>query len=388
MKLTPQFSDIIRALQDPNAKSILAFDNITAAEPKSIILGPELGLLDSTPVIHKHIADEFKIFKRNDWVWWEFEFERCQPQWFTVEKHEYEKMVKTIAWQWEGDTAATLGMLNVVGNFITEPSALEYETRIIDNEIVHARTYGDMAAASFSDPQAIKREILTAGAVRSRLEPITKALNMIVQVGCEYRLGIRKNDLDTYTYGLFYEVIMLILEKIQFNPSFLMTHLLTSGGCFQPISSAVQKIAVDELNFHVPHRFHVIANELETERGQLAWRTIKPVAQWMFNLVLDSELEWLEKHIFADGKELPGGNLVVTQLYTKHCAHPVAKFLGLDSNHELVEKNPVTSMEKWLDIDGRQVSPQDEKGNNYLLMEVVDRGSSPDRTASMSDLLD
>jgi hypothetical protein len=45
-------------------------------------------------------------------------------------------------------------------------------------------------------------------------------------------------------------------------------------------------------------------------------------------------------------------------------------------------------MEKWLDIDGRQVSPQDEKGNNYLIMEVVDRGSTPDRTSAMSDLLD
>lgn len=385
---TPQFSNIVRAISDPNARSVISFDNVTIPEQKSIILGPEIGVLDTVSVIHKNIADEFKSFKRNDWVWWEFEFERCQPQWHTVPKHEYDKMVKTIAWQWEGDTAATMAMLNIVGSFITEPASLEYETRIIDNEVVHGRTYGDMASASFTDPQAIKREILSAEAVRTRLEPITKALEVVVRVGAEYRLGLRKNDLDTYTYGLFYEVIMLILEKIQFNPSFLMTHLLTSSGRFQPISSAVQKIAVDELVYHVPHRMRVISNELETERGQLAWKAIKPVAQWMFNLVVESELDWLESHIFADGKELPGGNLTIAQMYTKHCAYPVAKFLGLDSDHELIERNPVSSMDAWLEIDGRQVSPQDEKGNNYLLMQVVDRGTPEERTNSLSSLLD
>jgi ribonucleoside-diphosphate reductase beta chain len=373
MKLTPNFSDIIRAIDDPATKSILAFDNIAAVEPKSIILGPELGVLDTGAVIHKRVVEEFQTFKRNDWTWWEFEFQRCQAQWHTVEKHKYEKMVKTIAWQWEGDTAASIAMLNIIGNFITESATIEYETRIADNEIVHARTYAEMTNSAFTDPMAIKREILMAEEVRARLRPIGKALDLIIRVGCEYKLGLRQNDLDTYTYGLFYEVIMLILEKIQFNASFLMTHLLTSDGLFAPISSAVQKIAVDELNFHVPHRLYVITNELETERGQLAWVTMKPVIQWMFNLVLQSELDWLRDHIFADGKELPGGNLTIAQLYTKHCAYSVADFLGLDSDHELVARNPVSSMADWLHIDGSQRSPMDEKGNNYLLMNVVDR---------------
>lgn len=380
-KLTPAFNDIMRAIVDPNEKSILKFENINNAEPKSIILGPELGVLDTSNVIHKRVVDEFMLFKRNDWTWWEFEFQRCQTEWFTGDKHKYEKMIKTIAWQWEGDTAASLGMLGIVGNFITESACLEFETRIIDNEIVHARTYAEMVNSAFSDPSAVKREIVSAENIRARLLPIAKALNLIVNVGCEYRLGIRKNDLDTYTYGLFYEVICLILEKIQFNPSFLMTHLLTANGDYAPIANAVQKIAVDELNFHVPHRMYVISNELETERGQLAWKMIKPVAQEMFNLVVDSELDWLETGVFADGKELPGGNLLVAQLYTKHCAYSVAEFLGLDSDHELIERNPVSSMDDWLNIDGRQVSPQDEKGNNYLIMNVIDSG-----TGSSSDL--
>lgn len=373
MQLTPNFSDIMRVIKNPNEKSILHFDNITNPEPKSIILGPDLGVLDTNNVIHKKVSENFQHFKRNDWTWWEFEFHRCLSQWHTVEKHKYEKMIKTIAWQWEGDTAASLGMLSVVGNFITESACLEYEARIIDNEIVHARTYAEMVNCAFTNPEEVKSEILAAESIRSRLLPISKALSTIARVGCEYRLGIRKNDLDTYTYGLFYEVIMLILEKIQFNPSFFMTHLTTADGSFSPIRNSVQKIAVDEINFHVPHRMYVIANELETERGALAWKTIKPVAQEMFNMVLQSELDWLENHVFSDGKELPGGNLIVAKLYTKHCAYPVAKFLGLDSDHELVEKNPVSAMDNWLNIDGRQVSPQDEKGNNYLIMSVVDR---------------
>ncbi len=378
MSLTPQFSEIMKVISNQNERSILQFDNITNTEPKSVILGPELGVLDTSTVIHKKVVENFQVFKRNDWTWWEFEFQRCQNQWHTVDKHKYDKMIKTVAWQWEGDTAASLGMLGVVGNFITESTCLEYETRIIDNEIVHARTYAEMVNSAFTNPYVVKSEILTARSIQSRLLPIAKALSLISRVGCEYRLGLRKNDLDTYTYGLFYEVIMLILEKIQFNASFLMTHLLTSDGLFAPIANAVQKIAVDELNFHVPHRMYVIVNELETERGQLAWRTIKPVAQDMFNMVLQSELDWLKDHVFADGKELPGGNLIVAQLYTKHCAYPVAEFLGLDSDHELVERNPVSSMDDWLNIDGRQISPQDEKGNNYLIMNVVDRDNGTD----------
>lgn len=384
---TPSFSDIMRVIVDPNEKSILQFENINNVEPKTIILGPELGVLDTSNVIHKRVVDEFQVFKRNDWTWWEFEFQRCQGEWFTGDKHKYEKMIKTIAWQWEGDTAASLGMLGIVGNFITESACLEFETRIIDNEIVHARTYAEMVNSAFTDPSAVKREIVSSERIRERLLPIAKALNTIVNVGCEYRLGIRKNDLDTYTYGLFYEVIALILEKVQFNASFLMTHLLTANGDYAPIANAVQKIAVDELNFHVPHRMYVIANELETERGQAAWKSIKPVAQLMFNMVLQSELDWL-KELFADGKELPGGNLIVAQLYTKHCAYAVADFLGLDSDHELIERNPVSSMDDWLNIDGRQVSPQDEKGNNYLIMNVVDNNNDESSVDLSSYLMD
>jgi ribonucleoside-diphosphate reductase beta chain len=384
MNLTPQFKDIIQVIKDDNCKTILAFDNILLPEPKSIILGPELGVLDTAAVIHKKVVNRFMNFKRNDWSWWEFEFHRCQKQWFTVDEHKYRKMIKTIAWQWEGDTSASLGMLGVVGNFITESSSLEYEAHIIDNEIVHARTYAEMVNSAFSDPAEVKREILSAENIRKRLIPICKALELITRVGCEYRLGIRKNDLDTYTYGFFYEVIMLILEKIQFNPSFLMTHLITIDGLFSPISNAVQKIAVDEIIYHVPHRMYVITNELETERGKLAWASIKPVAQWMFNLVLDSELSWLKNEIFLDGKELPGGNLTVAELYTKHCAYSVANLLGLDSNHELISKNPISSMDKWLNIDNRQNSPQDEKGNNYMLLNVVDNKVD---TNELNDLL-
>lgn len=382
---SPSFSELFAVIANPKSHSILDFENVDQKEPKNIILGPDISVLESSSNIHASVRKRFANFKAADWTWWEFEFFRCQREWHTFPKGMYDKMIKTIAWQWEGDAAAAKGMLEVVGCFINESACLEYETRIADNEILHALTYANMVESSFADPAQVRSEILNSEKIRSRLMPVSRALSAIAKRGHEYRLGLAQDDMDTYSYGLLYEVIMYILEKLQFNPSFLMTHLLTSDGSFAPIATAVQKIAVDELNYHVPHRKYVIQNERSTPRGQEAWRMIKPLAQKVFNLVLDSELSWLKEEIFADGKELPGGNLDIACLYTCHCAYDVATTLGLDSDHELVEKNPVFSMAKWLNIDGRQGSPQDEKPANYAVITVTDDEPSDDDLLSLCD---
>lgn len=385
-KKTPAFNEIFALIANPKTEMILDFSNMNEVEHENIILGPKLGVLDTSTIRHKRVVDRFMSFKAADWTWWEFEFHRCIKEWHTVDKSSYQKMIKTIAWQWEGDAAAAIGMLEVIGSFITESASLEYEARITDNEILHSKTYAQMVNNAFADPTEVKREILSSEKVRSRLVPIAKTLSIIAKAGHEYKLGLRQNDQDTYNYGLLYEVIMLILEKIQFNPSFLMTHLLTSDGSFTPIATAVQKIAVDELNYHVPHRKYVISNELSTARGQAAWKSIRPIAQQIFNLVLQSELDWLKYEVFADGKELPGGNVEIASMYTRHCAYDVAQHLGLDSDYELLEKNPVYSMAKWLGIDNTQASPQDEKPGNYNIVSVVE--GNPETQAELESLLD
>lgn len=371
-KGTPAFQDVFAAITNERTTSVLDFDNINEAESENIILGPKMGVLDSETLRHKKVANRFQEFKANDWTWWEFEFNRCIKEWHTVPKDHYEKMIKTIAWQWEGDAAAAIGMMSAVGSFITDSTCYEYEARIIDNEITHSKTYANMTNQAFADPTHVKREILSSENIRARLMPVARALHLCGRAGMEYQLGLRENDQDTYNYGLLYEVVMLILEKIQFNPSFLMTHLLTSDGAFAPISLAVQKIAVDELNFHVPHRMYTIANELTTERGKAAWRSMKPMVNMFFDLVLNSELDWLKKDVFADGKELPGGSLDIACKYALHCGYDVAELLSLDCPYDLPSKNPVHSMAKWLNIDGSQRSPQDQTTNNYSLVSVVD----------------
>ena len=272
---SPSFPELFAVIANPKSKTILDFDNVDQKEPKNVILGPDISVLESSSNIHAPVRKRFQDFKSADWTWWEFEFHRCLREWHTFPKESYDKMIKTIAWQWEGDAAAAKGMLEVVGCYINESACLEYEARIADNEIVHALTYANMVETSFADPGRVRAEILNSEQIRSRLLPVARALSAIARRGHEYRLGIAQDDIDTYSYGLLYEVIMYILEKLQFNPSFLMTHLLTSDGSFAPIATAVQKIAVDELNYHVPHRKYVIQNERETPRGQEAWRLLE-----------------------------------------------------------------------------------------------------------------
>lgn len=99
-----------------------------------IIFGQEPGLFDT---INKHYPELWKLYKglkELDWDENEFDYSTCNVQFKTCDKHTYDMMIKTLAWQWEADSVANRSITTILGPVCTSTEAWAGWSRISENE--------------------------------------------------------------------------------------------------------------------------------------------------------------------------------------------------------------------------------------------------------------
>lgn len=322
------------------------------------------GLFDTVNKQHPEIWGLYKKMKSLDWGEDEFNFSSCYVDFKTCSPDVYEMMIRTLAWQWEADSVAGRCIAPIVAPFITSSELWAAWTRIADNENVHAATYSEIVRTSFDNPHEVLGEILAVTESLQRLKGVGAVFAKAYDVAHKYALGLIPNDQETYNAIFMFTVGLLILERIQFMASFAVTFAICNTGLFQPIGKAVQKIAQDELEVHVELDKAVLRKELKTPRGKEAYRQCSGLIKQVFNEVLDSELNWIE-YLFADGRQMLGLNADLLKRWTLFNARDVSVFLGIETHHDLPEKNPLKMMESWLDMSKTQPSPQEEDNGQY-----------------------
>jgi len=336
----------------------------TDYESPSLFFGEEAGLFDTVNKKYPEIWEIYKTIKSLDWDENEFNYSSCVNDFKTCDRSTYDMMIKTLAWQWEADSFVSR-ISPLVGCVVSSSELWAAWQRLSDQEVVHAATYSEIVRNSFDDPSDILDEILRVEESLDRLETVSRVMSRAYKTAHKYALGeIKEVTQDVYNDIFMFVMGILCLERIQFMSSFAVTFAICDTGLFQPIGKAVQKIAQDEFETHVALDKEVLKNELNTERGKIAFDQCKEEIEDLINEIIGSEQQWVD-YLFSEGRELIGLNENILKEWTKYCARDVVTFLGVDCNYKLPAKNPLKFMENWLDIGKSQGSPQEEDIAQY-----------------------
>lgn len=322
------------------------------------------GLFDTVNKNFPEVWSNYKTMKSQDWDENEFDYASCVADFQTCPKSVYDIMIRTLAFQWGGDSAAAKTILPVAAPFISSSELQAAWTRITDNEIIHAATYSEIIRCSFTNPKQVLGDILSMKESLNRLDTVAEVFANAYRTSHLYALDMVENNQETYNAIFMFTCALLALERVQFMSSFAITFTICDTGLFVPIGKAIQKIAQDELEVHVELDKLILRNELKTERGRIAYQQCKPVIQKVFDEVTNTELRNTD-YMFSEGRELLGSNADLIKKWVLFNARDIYSFMGLKSPHQLPTKNPLRYMENWLDISKTQASPQEEQNGQY-----------------------
>jgi len=177
-----------------------------------------------------------------------------------------------------------------------------------------------------------------------------------------------KEIYDTYDKIFLYVIALLIMERVQFMPSFAVTFGICELNMFQPIGDAVQRIAQDEIEIHVPFGKANIESMLQTQRGMEAFKNNRDLIIQMLNEAIAGEDRWVDV-MHEDGHELVGAPPSSLKDFNYFCGTDVASFLGIEKeiNFPIIGKNPLPYMDKRVNLSSTQASPQEAPPTSYMV---------------------
>lgn len=353
----------------------------TDFEKSPIILGAPRGLGEG---FNNHYPEQNRLYEQlrgQDWTEKEFAFEKCRVEFERGDPIIANDMIETLIYQWETDFAASNTIAGIMACVCSSDQIWEGYQRISDNENIHKRTYKKIVEQSFANPMEILARARADRRGLRRLEVVGKVFAKAYEAA--HRWALFQYDPVTYKltdrerYQIFdaiflYIVALLCMERGQFMPSFATTFGICELQMFQPIGDAVQRIAQDELEIHVPFgRFNLI-ELLKTDRGREAYKNNRHVIIQMVNETIGREDDWVEI-THADGHELPGLQVSDLKTFNYFGGTDIAVFLGIerDVNFPLVHENNLAYMSKRVNLASTQGSPMETPQTSYMVNAVA-----------------
>lgn len=335
----------------------------------SLFLGEEPGLFDTVNKQYPVIWNLYKTMKSLDWDEVEFDYSSCVAEFKSLPNGKVQKMLKSLAWQWEADSIASRAISHIVSLFNPCSELWAAWQRVSDNEVVHGATYSEIVRTGVPvESSKVLETILDITEAMQRLKTVGHHLALIRERGLKFALGLVPNDQETYNAMFLFAFLMLCMERVQFMASFAVTFALGEEDKFMPICKAVQKIAQDEYEVHVDLDRAVLNHELTTERGQTAYQQLKPLMEQILNEITQAELDYIP-FVFAEGEEGEDGlehlNMKSAENWVLFSATNVARPYKLDMVHRQVESNPLHYMKAWLNMSDNQPSPMEEQNGQY-----------------------
>lgn len=336
-------------------------------EKPALFLGPNPGLADTIHMHYPKIEALDSEMRSLDWKWNEFDFAQCRTDFKQVPKDVADMMIENLAYQWEADSVASRWPVVIIAPFNPCSEIANAELRINDNETVHAKTYSEIVRLSFDNPDEVLKTILNYQAAQKRLDLIVAELNGILKYSIEYAykksIGVLTDEDEEKAKEciIMFYYCMLCLERIQFMASFSITFTIVKSGPFQPIGTAVKKIAQDELEVHCEFRKEVL------RECRLVWPEVfdrlVPRMTSILESVVDGELEWTATQFHK--RSLIGTNEKLVSQWVLFSAKDVAKFIGMQTKYTFPKQNPMPHLEDYLDMNKTQAAPQEQDLAQY-----------------------
>lgn len=332
----------------------------------SLFMGQAPALYDSVNVNHQKLFDLYRQQVSQRWMDNEFNHEQSRIDLLSCPKSVYETMLLNLSFQWELDSVACRAIAPLFAPFVTNSELWAVLMENSNMEVVHALTYSEIVRQCAIEPKEVFDMVMLNEHTLGRALKVVKIFDDLEKAGAEYKLGLRKNDQDTYNIVFKGIVALYVLERLQFMSSFAATFAVVEQGYFQSIGKAVQKIMLDEISCHAVTDANILYIELKTERGRKALETCSQELKEFVDEVVEQELKW-SNYLFSEGRAIVGLNPTLLNEWVLYNAQVVYSDLGLVNEHLYIESNPLPWMTNWIDIDKHQNAMQEADGNNYAL---------------------
>jgi len=335
-----------------------------------LFLGQECGLHDSINVSYPKLFQLYKQLKAQDWSEDEVDLSQTRLDLENCSNNQYDIMVKTLAWQWELDSAASRAIAPLLAPFVSNSEYWTGISYISQNEVLHALTYSEIVRQCVKNPEDVFNEIINNENITGRSTQIALVFNELQQAGAKLILGILDRDSDEAKEIVIKAILALYcLEQLQFMSSFACTFALAEQDLFLGSAKLVQKIMLDEKNHAAYGKETLKILSADKRFSGVCNKLIKEWFPTLFAECVEQEHLWAD-YIFSEGRSILGLTPTILKEWANYQATTIAGNVGIEFEHKLYE-NPLPWMDYWMDIDKTQVANQETDNTNYLLNSVI-----------------
>jgi ribonucleoside-diphosphate reductase beta chain len=329
-----------------------------------LFLGEDLGLFDTINVAYPELEDLYQ--KQVSQIWNENEVSLSQDKqdMINAPKDVVDLMVKTISWQFLADSVASKSIAGLLMRYVTNSELEGMVNAWSFFETIHARTYSHIVKQTVVNPNQVLRDTYNNIDIVSRSEAIVKAFDQLESLPITASIEEKRRAIALAFAALF------ALEAIAFMSSFAVTFAIAETGIFQGIGSLVTLIARDEV-LHT-RMDYAILNILKQDPEWLeTFSELKGEIKGVLDAITNQEVK-NANYLFSEGRQVIGLTAELLQEYTLYMAKPLYDALGIPFDFQVIEKNPCSYMDKYIDSSKMQVAPQEIQLTAYKIGSVKD----------------
>lgn len=337
-----------------------------------LFLGEDLGFSDTINVTYPELEDMY--LKQRAQYWTETEVTLSQDRLDLAEAPDSEKdvMVLNLLAQWLLDSTASRGIIETFGPFISNNELHEWLSIQSMFEVIHARTYSHIIRNCFVDGNTVLERGKNDVIVQYRTGVIGKVFNETHRLGSDYSRGVVVDESVLRKQLLKNMAVLYGLEAISFMASFACTFALAETGRYQGIGKLVSLICNDEV-IHAEGDRKVFDAMFTKEGYKQEYADVKEEIQAIFDTIVQQELKWSE-YVFSDGRKVLGLNAELLKEYVCYISKPVFDCMGLDWSYPIVNNNPLSFVDKYIDRNLVQGANQEIQNISYLIGNVDSDG--------------
>ena len=352
--------------------------NINKEGKDYLFLGEQLGLQDYTTVKYKQLEDLALKQRSQFWLESEIPLHKDIAQWPTLPQEYQELCIKNLAFQVLGDSLAGRIPGSVLLSLCSNEELEGLIIQIGYFESLHSRAYTHIIKSVMPDAdKAIKDEIRNNPFVSQRVAPISEVFDELYVLGLRYQLFrdelslVEKMELEYKLRILLIKAYFALygLEAVLFYTSFACNFGLANQDILQGIANELTLIIKDEY-LHAQADLVILGILKEEWPYEFAQVLESKYPESLFRELLNIEAGWAD---YAMGDTVMVGlSADILKRYSKFIISEALKPLKitLPELANAPKTNPISWVEKFIDLSKLQVAPQETQLLSYRVGSV------------------
>lgn len=335
-----------------------------------LFFGDSLGLSDSVNITHKSINELKEQQRSQSWYPTEVPLIQDKMDMLHSPKGVVDIMTLTIGWQSQQDSIAGRSIGALLLPHVTNPECEAMIAEWCRIEVVHWETYQHIIKQVMPNPDNALLDIYNNEETYERSKPLIKVFDEVYNMPLTLPMEEKKKRMAKLLSTI------LAMEYISFMASFCVTFAIGETNRFAGVAENVRLICRDEI-CHSRMSYEVIKAQKKFDGWQGVYDSVKEEVEDILKSIVEGELAWSE-YLFSEGRSVVGLTEDLLKDVVLYHANVVYRMLDIKNPFKVIENNPATFMNKWIDSSNVQFAPQELVHGSYRQGAISDDVSDDD----------